>query len=208
MTMIAPEPAEVITAAQAVADWITRHPILGAVLYLIIGALGKVTPVPGGILLMLSAGFLFGPVAGPVLAATGAGLSALVVAAVGRNLFPNTVERLWGRRLMRYGQALARDGFFYLLALRLVPVIPAWLVNLVPIAIDIRYRTVFLATVIGVTPVSVIVGRLGGTLKDISDTTTLAPTDIMTTETVLLLSALALISLAPIVARRFQRARR
>lgn len=205
LSWIVPSSAIVIHMAQAAADWTTRNPVLGAVLYLAAGALGKVTPVPGGILLMLSAGFLFGPVAGPALAAIGAGLSALLVAAAGRSLFPGTVERLWGHRLIRYEQALARDGFFYLLALRLIPVIPAWLVNLAPIAVDIRYRVVFLATAIGVMPVSVIVGQLGDSLKDISNLTSLAPGDIMTTRIVLLLSALAMMSLMPIAVRHYWR---
>lgn len=205
LTFTAPNPVTLIGTAQAAADWIARHPILGAALYLLAGTLGKVTPVPGGIVLMLSAGFLFGPVAGPALAAIGAGLSALLVAAVGRNLFPDTVERLWGERLMRYEEALARDGFLYLLALRLIPVIPAWLVNLAPIAVDIRYRAVFLATAIGVAPVSVIVGRLGDTLNDLGDAARLTPADIVTTETVLLLSALSAMSLLPILVRRLRK---
>ena len=120
-------------------------------------------------------------------------------------MYKRQVERLWGHRLIRYEQALARDGFFYLLALRLIPVIPAWLVNLAPIAVDIRYRVVFLATAIGVMPVSVIVGQLGDSLKDISNLTSLAPGDIMTTRIVLLLSALAMMSLMPIAVRHYWR---
>src|SRR3546814_5006266 len=66
--VLAPDPAVWLEASRDVTGWTERNRGLGAGLFLAFATLGKVTPVPGGVVVMLTAGYLFGPVTGPVLA--------------------------------------------------------------------------------------------------------------------------------------------
>ena len=147
--------------------------------------LGKVTPVPCGVIVMLTAGFLFGPAVGPALAALGSALAAIGVTAVGRWVFPDTIARLKGSRFAPYEAALTRDGVLYLAAIRILPLVPAWVGNLLPVAVDIPLRWVFLATLIGVAPLSLVLGGIGSHLQDLSDTARLDIGVLLAPETLL-----------------------
>lgn len=205
LALSAPERTALLSASRDLVAWIDRNPVWGAALFLAFATFGKLTPVPGGVPVMLTGGFLLGPWLGPPLAALGSGLSATMVTAVGRFLFPDTVDRLWGERLRRYEEALARDGFLYLLMIRMLPIVPAWISNLLPILVEVRLSTVFLATVIGVLPISFIVGRLGATLQDLTEAATVTPWSIFTAETIGLLLALTALSAVAVVLRRRSR---
>lgn len=205
--LFAPSPAELLDASRSVMDWIARNPLLGAGLFLTFATLGKVTPIPGGVVVMLTAGYLFGPAVGPVLAAMGSALAAIGVTAIGRWVFPDLVARIKGSRFARYEAALARDGILYLAAIRVLPLVPAWVGNLLPVAVDIRLRWVFLATLIGVAPLSFVLGGVGSRLQDLSEAARLNVGVLLTPETLLPLAGLIVLALLPMAVHRWWRSR-
>lgn len=154
-----------LTGAQAVqgvsVDWVEGNPLAGGIGYVLFAAGGMVTPLPSAVFVMLVGGFLFGPVAGGLLAAAGASLSAAVVYLSGRALFAGFVERLLANRLREVRHAVAENAFTCLLALRLLPGMPAWLSNLAPVPLAIPARTVVGATFIGILPMCLLVGAVG-----------------------------------------------
>ena len=167
--LAAPEPSAMLEASRDLTAWIERNPVLGGWLFLAFATLGKVTPVPGGVPVMLAAGFLFGPVMGTALASLGSALAAVGVTAAGRWVFPDTVARIRGTRFARFEEALARDGILYLAAIRILPLVPAWVGNLLPVAVDIRLRWVLLATLIGVAPLTVVMCGVGSHLESLTE---------------------------------------
>ena len=204
----APSADALIAAARQPVEWIERNPGFGAGLFLVFATLGKVTPVPGGVIVMLTAGFLFGPAVGPALAALGSALAAVGVTAVGRWVFPDTIARLKGSRFAPYEAALTRDGVLYLAAIRILPLVPAWVGNLLPVAVDIPLRWVFLATLIGVAPLSLVLGGIGSHLQDLSDTARLDIGVLLAPETLLPLLGLIGLALLPIAVLRWWSGRR
>src|SRR3546814_15181331 len=110
---------------------------------------------------MLTAGYLFGPVTGPVLASLGSALAAVGVTMLGRWVFPDTIARIKGSRFARFEAALERDGIAYLAAIRTLTLVPAWVGNLLPVAVDLRMRWEFLATLAGVVPATLCVMGFG-----------------------------------------------
>lgn len=206
--VFAPSADALVAAARQPVAWIERNPTLGAGLFLAFATLGKVTPIPGGVIVMLTAGYLFGSTVGPALAALGSALAAVGVTAVGRWVFPDAVARLKGSRFARYEEALARDGVLYLAAIRVLPLVPAWVGNLLPVAVDIPLRWVFLATLIGVAPLSMVLGGIGSRLQDLSETARLDVAVLLSPETLLPLVGLIGLALLPIAAHRWWTGRR
>ncbi len=185
--------------------WVQHHPMLGGALFVVAATLGKITPLPGGLVLMLAGGLLFGPIVGPVLSALGAALSALLVAWLGRLLVHQTIAARFGPRLSHLEQVIREDGGHWLFAARLVPILPAWLVNLVPVLFPIPLRAVFLATLLGILPIAFIVGGVGSRLASLAEAETV-PSEVLFTPGVLVpLAALALLAVAPVVIKRVRR---
>jgi len=103
-------------------------------------------------LLIAATGVVFGPVLGAVYALAGALLSALVTYAIGRKLGRPTVRRLAGPRLNSVSRKLARRGLLAVVLVRLVPVAPYTIVNLIAGASHIRLGDFLLGTLIGLLP--------------------------------------------------------
>lgn len=186
-------------------SYAAAHPVPAALVFLAVATFGKVTPFPGGLLIMLVGGTLFGPVVGPLLAAAGAALCALLVGAAGRALIREAIHRRFGHRIAHLEDTMAREGFNWLLAARLLPVLPAWLVNLVPVVFPVALWKVFVATLAGLIPISFVVGGIGAGLSDMAEARTV-PADILFAPGVLgPLAALALLALAPVAVRRLRR---
>jgi uncharacterized membrane protein YdjX (TVP38/TMEM64 family) len=108
--------------------------------------------LPGGAVLTLAGGFLFGWLLGGITAIVAATLGAIVVFLVARSALGEPLAARAGPWLSRLRQGFQEDAFNYLLFLRLVPVFPFWLVNLAPALLGVSLKTYVLATVIGIIP--------------------------------------------------------
>jgi len=112
---------------------------------------GGLLVVPVMLLIAVTAA-VFGPVAGIAYALAGAVASAATTYAIGRRLGRDTVRRLAGPRLNALSQRLARRGVLAILLVRLLPVAPYSIVNLVAGASHIGWRDFLLGTVLGLSP--------------------------------------------------------
>ena len=86
--------------------------------------------IPGAAVLTLAAGAIFGLGVGLLVVSFASSLGALLAFLVARYLLAETVQSNFGKKLKPINEGVERDGVFYLLTLRLVPVFPFWLVNL------------------------------------------------------------------------------
>ena len=139
-----------VDALVAAANAIAALPAAPA---LVIGAyvVGGLAMVPVTALVAATV-LVFGPLLGPAYALAGATASAATTYALGRVLGRDLVRRLAGKRLNRLSRQLARRGLLAMAAVRLVPIAPFTVVNLVAGASHIRARDFVLGTLIGLTP--------------------------------------------------------
>jgi uncharacterized membrane protein YdjX (TVP38/TMEM64 family) len=192
----------VVGALNASAVWISANPWLAAATFVASTAAARMAPLPAGAMMAVTGGYLFGTLAGAALAATGAATAAALVHLVGRPFLAGIVRRRLGERFGAVEREVALGAFNYLLALRLLPVIPGWLVNLLPLAFPIRVRTVVLATFLGLLPISMIFASLGAGLAVMGAAPEpMSAGALLRWEMVLPLGALAALALLPVVLR-------
>lgn len=106
------------------------HPMPTALAFFGVYVLAAALSIPGAVILTLAAGALFGWGLGLVLASFASSVGALLAFWVSRYLLRGFVEQRFGKLLEPINAGLAQDGALYLLTLRLVPVFPFWLINL------------------------------------------------------------------------------
>jgi phosphatidylserine/phosphatidylglycerophosphate/cardiolipin synthase-like enzyme/uncharacterized membrane protein YdjX (TVP38/TMEM64 family) len=103
-------------------------------------------------LLIAATAVAFGPVLGFVYATIGVVCSGTATFFIGRRAGRDLVRRLAGRRLGRISTRLARSGIVTVAVVRMLPIAPFTLVNMVAGAMHVRYRDFLLGTLIGMTP--------------------------------------------------------
>jgi len=117
-------------------------------LYIVVVALS----LPGGALLTVSSGFLFGWVVGGLASVLGATVGAVIVFLIARTSLGEPLAARAGPRLAKLRQGFQKNALNYLLFLRLVPVFPFWLVNLAPALLGVPLSTYVIGTAIGIVP--------------------------------------------------------
>ncbi len=116
---------------------------------------------PGAVVLTVSSGLLFGPFLGAALTVAGATLGSVMIFLAARGALAPMLARQVGSRLDWFRDGLGRNAFSYILACRLIPVIPFWLVNLAPALLGARLAPFALATFLGIIPASLVFASLG-----------------------------------------------
>lgn len=150
--------------------------------------------LPGASLMTLVAGALFGLWQGLLIVSFASTLGALLSMFSSRFLLQDWVQQRFGQRLAGIEAGLARDGAFYLFALRLVPVFPFFLINLAMGLTKLPARTFWWVSQLGMLPgtlVYVNAGRELGQLDSLGGI--LSPG---------LLGAFALLGVFPLLARK------
>ena len=122
--------------------------------------------IPAAAVMTVAAGFLFGTWLGLLNALIGATLGATAVFLAARAGLAGLAERV-GPRCRRIEEGLRSDAVNYLLVLRLVPIVPFCLVNLVAGAVGMRLAPYLLATFFGMMPASFVYASVGNELGNI-----------------------------------------
>lgn len=155
--------------------------------------------VPGATVASLAMGFLFGRWLGTLLIVAAATLGATLVFLAARHLFADAARRRLGPRAQRVMAGFERDAVSYLLFLRLVPVFPFWLANLVPAFTPVSTRTFVLTTAPGILPASFVFANLGESLGRIESADQLLSPQVLTA-----LGLLGLLALVPVAVRKLR----
>ncbi len=180
-----------------------RHPVVAASAYVAVYCGVVALSVPGGGVLTIVGGLMFGPWRGAALAVIGASSGAVLLFLLARSVLAAPLARRLGGFAERLREGLARDGFNYLLALRLVPVVPFWLVNLAPALLGMPLVPYAGATVLGIIPASLVFAGVGAGLGDVLAAGHAPDSGLLFTPHVLLpLLGLAILALLPALWRR------
>jgi pyruvate/2-oxoglutarate dehydrogenase complex dihydrolipoamide dehydrogenase (E3) component/uncharacterized membrane protein YdjX (TVP38/TMEM64 family) len=186
---------QALKAQQAtIADYQLRHPLQVAAVYFIVYVAATALSIPGAALLTLAGGTIFGLLWGTVIVSFASTLGATLAFLMSRFLLRDWVSQRFGQRLEAIDNGVKREGAFYLFTLRLVPVFPFFLVNLLFGLTAMKARTFFWVSQIGM---------LAGTLVYVNAGTQLAKLDSLSgILSPALLGSFVLLGIFPLVAKK------
>jgi uncharacterized membrane protein YdjX (TVP38/TMEM64 family) len=164
--------------------------------------------VPAAMLMTLASGFLFGPWLGTVYALLGATAGASAVFLAARAGLAGLAEQA-GPSVQRLQAGFREDALSYLLCLRLVPIFPFWLVNLIAGASGMSLPSYVVATFFGMIPGALVYASLGNGVGDLIAAGQRPDHYIIFRPAILLpLLGLAVLALLPVAYKRWNARRR
>jgi uncharacterized membrane protein YdjX (TVP38/TMEM64 family) len=149
--------------------WVAKHAFISAAVFVLVYTLVVAFSLPIAIVVTPVAGFLFGTWMGAGLSVIGATLGSIAVFLAARTAFRDLFRARAGAALTRLEAGFRRDDFSYLLFLRLVPIFPFWLINIVPALLGMRLYRYVLATMIGIVPAAIVYASVGAGLGAVID---------------------------------------
>ena len=176
-----------------------QHYALALLIGFLIYTVSTALSLPGGLVLSLAVGLVFGRWAGTVLIVFAATLGATLVFLAARYLFADMARKKIGGLAQKINEGFTKDAFNYLLFLRLVPLFPFWLVNLAPAFSSVSLKTYVTATAIGILPGTFVFANLGQNLGRISSTK-----DLLTPPIIGAFVLLGVFALIPVLYKKFK----
>jgi len=185
--------------------WVADNPLVAPVVFILTYAAMVAFSLPGGVLATIVGGFLFGTVASTGYVVVGATAGATVLFLAARTAFGTVLRARAGPALKRMEAGFQKDALSYLLVLRLVPIFPFWLVNLVPAFLNVPLRTYVIGTFLGIIPGTVVFASIGSGLGGLLADCRKPDFGVVFHPTILLpLLGLAVLALIPVLFRRWQ----
>ncbi|MCR9293994.1 MAG: TVP38/TMEM64 family protein [bacterium] len=164
-------------------------------IYIVVAGLS----IPGALVLTLFCGWYFGFWQGLLIVSFGSTGGAMVAFLLSRYFLRTWVQEKFAGRASIVQQAFERDGAFYLFTLRLIPVLPFFVINLIMGVTNIRASTFWWVSQLGMLPATMAYVYAGSSVPSLQALASNGPGQILTPQ---LLLAFGLIGLLPLVLRR------
>jgi len=142
-------------------NWYAENPLLTGLIYFTIYIVMTALSVPGAVWLTLAGGALFGFWYGLLLVSFASSIGATLAFLVSRTLLRDWVQAKFSRYLGAINSGFEREGPFYLFSLRLVPIVPFFVINLVMGLLPIPARRYYWVSQLGMLPATAIFVNAG-----------------------------------------------
>jgi uncharacterized membrane protein YdjX (TVP38/TMEM64 family) len=156
-----------VSHRSAIAAFVERHTLLAIAAFIGLYIAVVAISLPGGTILTVSGGIVFGTLIGGGAAVIGATIGATILFLIARTAFGEFLTRRAGPRLAKLADGFRNDAFNYLLFLRLVPIFPFWMVNLAPAMFGVDLGAFMAATSVGVIPATFTYAFVGAGLDSV-----------------------------------------
>ena len=107
----------------------TEHPVAVIASYMVIYIVTTSLSLPGAVVLTIAGGALFGLFAGTIIVSFASTIGATLACFVARYLLRDWIQGKFPERIKKVNEGVEREGAFYLFTLRLIPVFPFWMIN-------------------------------------------------------------------------------
>lgn len=174
--------------------WRDAQPLTAALGFVGLYVAATALSIPGATVLTLAGGALFGLATGTLLVAVAATVGATLAMLVARYLLRDFVTARFGERIRALDAGIERDGAFYLFTLRLVPVVPFFLINLAAGLTALPVRTYVWVSGLGMLPGTVVYVNAGTQLGRVESLSGLLSPG--------LIASFVLLGVFPLLARR------
>ena len=186
---------EFLKEQQAVMDALyDREPLMTTVSFFLLYVVITGLSLPGATILALASGAIFGLLRGTVIASFASTIGATLAFLFSRYLFRETIQRRYAGGLTAINKGIAEEGAFYLFTLRLVPVFPYFIINLVMGLTPIKALTFFLVSQAGMLAGTIVCVNAGTQLAKIEQVKDIASPE--------LILSLVLLGMFPLLAKK------
>ena len=193
---------------QSALEWYAQNRIVAVISFGLCYALVVAMSLPGAIWMTLAAGFLFGTIQATMIVVVSATLGALGIFLIARYVLADFFHEKTGDMGRKMEDGFRDNALSYLLVLRLVPLFPFWVVNLVPALLGVSTRTYVVGTFFGIIPGSTVFCSVGNGLGAVFDSGGKPDLGIIfEPEIIGPLMALAVLSLIPVFYKRLKASR-
>ena len=190
---------------EVLANFVADNPLVAPLAFMVIYAVVVAFSLPGGAIMTIAGGFLFGTVLGTAWVVLSATLGATILFVIAKTSLGDLLRAKAGPWLKKMENGFKENALSYLLVLRLIPLFPFFVVNLVPAFLGVRLRTYVIGTLLGIVPGSFVFATVGAGLGSIFDSNeAFTATGILTPEIVTALVGLSVLSLLPVAYKKIK----
>jgi uncharacterized membrane protein YdjX (TVP38/TMEM64 family) len=175
-----------------------------------VGAYGVLSgiSVPVGLWMTVAGGFMFGTIGGGFLSLLGATLGAMAIFFAARFTLADVLKKKCGAAIAKMEVGFKENQLSYMLVLRLVPMFPFWLVNLVPAFLDVSPRTYVTGTLFGMIPGALVYASVGNGLNTVFESGSEPDLGIIFSPNLFIpIMGLAALALIPVIYKKFSKSR-
>jgi uncharacterized membrane protein YdjX (TVP38/TMEM64 family) len=176
-------------------QWKAASPFLVSFLFLVFYILVTGLSLPGAAILTIAAGAIFGLLWGTVIVSFASSIGATLAFLMARYLFRDYIQERFAVRLQVVNKGIEREGAFYLFALRLVPIFPFFLINILMGLTHLRVWTFYWVSQLGMLAATIVYVNAGTQLARIESLKDIASPQ--------LLLSFALLGIFPLLAKYF-----
>ena len=194
---------------ETLVEILASHRVSGVIVYIAFYATAVTLFVPGALVLTVAGGFIFGPWYGTLYVVLGATIGATGNFMIAKPLLRNTLRDRAGSTLRKMEAGFQENAINYLLTLRLIPVFPFYLVNVIPALLGVSLRTYLLGTFVGIIPGSFVYANIGVGLDSIFEKNKeISIHGVLTLEIIAALIGLALLAILPAAYQKIKNSKR
>ena len=176
-------------------EYYGQHKIVTMGIYMIVYILMAALSLPGAAVMTLAGGALFGILYGILLVSFASTIGATLAFLFSRYMFKEWVQNRFPSRLAAINKGMEKEGGFYLFTLRLVPIFPFFVINLVMGLTTIKTFVFYIVSQVGMLPGTIVFVNAGTQLAKIESASGILSLNIIL--------SFALLGVFPIVAKRF-----
>jgi uncharacterized membrane protein YdjX (TVP38/TMEM64 family) len=190
---------------EAILEWTHTHYLLAIVAFMLAYHVAVMFSLPGAVWLSLTGGFLFGTTQATLYIVIGATAGAVGIFLLARYALYDFFHAKVGKTLAKMEKGFQEDALSYMLVLRLMPLFPFWLVNLVPALLGVRLRIFAIGTFFGIIPGAFVYASVGSGLGAVFDEGKTPDLGIIFSPEILTpIIGLAVLALLPVLYKKFK----
>ncbi len=186
-------------------EWVRDRSALAALAYILLYAAVTVFSVPGGAVMSITGGFLFGSLWGALYIVVGATSGASLLFLAAKTSLGDPLRAKAGPWLQKMEEGFQENALSYLLVLRLVPLFPFFVVNLVPAFLGVSLGVYVVGTFLGIIPGAFVFASVGAGLGSILESGgEFSARGVLTPQVLVALAGLAALSLIPVAYKKIK----
>lgn len=209
--------SNLIRHRETMVSFVSENIVLAVLSYIALYVFVVAVSFPGAAALTITSGLIFGGIVGGMSTVLGATLGAVIIFTIAKSSLGDTLEKKAGPFVKKMIAGFQKDQFQYLLTLRLAPVFPFWVVNIVPALLNMRLGPYALATFLGIIPGTMAFAYIGAGLDSViaaqeeanpgcanAGTCSIEIGALVTKDLLIALGGLALLSVIPFIIKKIR----